>query len=359
MYIIEVEHRGLNKHRAIRGRDRAVVERKAELQCAAWDEEWEAKSARQAAQANKEAKAAEAAARTEDAKRAIDEVSSILSHTLQVDDLVDWESLKRSFSEPASPPRKPSMEHFAPTLRLLDHLFPSRKRRKIQAGRTRYDQAIQQWRLALQRQNAEAEALQRMISEHNAIIEAQRLRYLHDDPEAIAEYCDLVLSRSSYPIFFPHEFQVDYNKSIRTVVVDYRLPSPSDMPTLKETRYIANRDEFRDTYLAEREIEALYNGAICQIALRTIHELFEADEIDAIDAVVFNGWVHYVDPRSGKDTNACIASLQATKCEFQQINLAAVDPRAYSYCVESAPVIRQYWLRSGEMSSCRPRSPWT
>ena len=110
-------------------------------------------------------------------------------------------------------------------------------------------------------------------------------------------------------------------------MVDYRLPVPSDIPTLKETRYIVTRDEFRDTNLKEREIEVLYDGAIYQIALRTIHELYEADEIDAIDAVVFNGWVHHIDPRSGKDTKSCIASLQATKNEFQQINFAAVDPK--------------------------------
>ncbi len=99
------------------------------------------------------------------------------------------------------------------------------------------------------------------------------------------------------------------------------------MPILKESRYISNRDGFRDTYFKEREIEALYNGAIYQIALRTIHELFEADEIDAVDAVVFNGWVDHVDPRSGKNANACIVSLQATNREFKQVNLAAVDPK--------------------------------
>jgi len=44
-------------------------------------------------------------------------------------------------------------------------------------------------------------------------------------------------------------------------------------------------------------------------------------------AVVFNGWVEHTDPRSGQPTKACIASLQATKPEFQQINLAAIDPK--------------------------------
>ena len=42
---------------------------------------------------------------------------------------------------------------------------------------------------------------------------------------------------------------------------------------------------------------------------------------------MFNGWVEHTDPRSGQPTKACIASLQATKPEFQQINLAAIDPK--------------------------------
>jgi restriction system protein len=42
---------------------------------------------------------------------------------------------------------------------------------------------------------------------------------------------------------------------------------------------------------------------------------------------VFNGWVHYTDPRSGHQTRACIASVQATRDEFLGINLRAVDPK--------------------------------
>jgi restriction system protein len=167
MYIIEVEHPGLNKHRVIRGRDRAVVERKAELQCAVWDEQWEARSARQAAQANKESKTAEAAIRTADAQRAIEELNSLLSHTLQVDDVVDWETLKRSFSDPGAPPRKPCLENFAAAIGFLDYLFPSRKRRKTEAARGRYDQALHQWRIDERKWRAEVETIQQSITEHN------------------------------------------------------------------------------------------------------------------------------------------------------------------------------------------------
>jgi restriction system protein len=51
--------------------------------------------------------------------------------------------------------------------------------------------------------------------------------------------------------------------------------------------------------LKDQEIRSLYDGVVYQLALRTVHEVLEADEIDAIEAVVFNGWVDYVDPPTG------------------------------------------------------------
>lgn len=43
--------------------------------------------------------------------------------------------------------------------------------------------------------------------------------------------------------------------------------------------------------------------------------------------VVFNGYVNSVDPATGQESNSCILSLQAGKAEFQQINLARIDPK--------------------------------
>ena len=65
-----------------------------------------------------------------------------------------------------------------------------------------------------------------------------------------------------------------------------------------------------------------------QICLRTLHEVFEADTVNAIDATVFNGWVNSIDKASGKSTRGCVLSLQAKKEEFQAVNLAQVEPKA-------------------------------
>ncbi|WP_243375554.1 restriction endonuclease [Geotalea sp. SG265] len=62
--------------------------------------------------------------------------------------------------------------------------------------------------------------------------------------------------------------------------------------------------------------------------MRTIHELFEADTADALDAVAFNGIVTAVDKTSGHKVTACILSVVCRKVAFMQINLAGIDPKA-------------------------------
>jgi hypothetical protein len=44
-YPIELEHPGLRKHRIIKGKDDVVERRKAELQAAEWEDQWEKKNA--------------------------------------------------------------------------------------------------------------------------------------------------------------------------------------------------------------------------------------------------------------------------------------------------------------------------
>jgi restriction system protein len=138
----------------------------------------------------------------------------------------------------------------------------------------------------------------------------------------------MVLARSKYPDFFPQSYEIEYNPVNRILIVDYALPPLDSLPTLKEVRYIASRDEFVEKRLTERQVKDLYDSVLYQTSLRTIHELFAADQGGLLDAVVFNGLVTSVDPAIGKETSKCILSLQASKEEFMEINLGGVEPRA-------------------------------
>ena len=64
---------------------------------------------------------------------------------------------------------------------------------------------------------------------------------------------------------------------------------------------------------------------IYQICLRTLHELFRADERNFIDSIVFNGWVQAIDKATGANTHPCIMSVQVKKQDFMALNLSQVD----------------------------------
>ena len=138
----------------------------------------------------------------------------------------------------------------------------------------------------------------------------------------------MVLSRSEYPDGFPADASVDFIEDTRTVVVDYCLPDISALPTLKEVKYVATRGAFQEVHVTEAWLNRTYDSVLYQIALRSLYELFQSDTAGAIDCVVFNGWVNSIDKAVGKEVNACVLSVQATKVEFMDINLAHVEPKA-------------------------------
>jgi restriction system protein len=164
--------------------------------------------------------------------------------------------------------------------------------------------------------------------EINAALDQKRENYMSREQEAVADYCDAVLSNSIYPDYFPKEWDMNYNATTRTLVVEYALPAPEALPTLKEVQYIQSKDDYKETHLSEKEREAIYDSLLYQMALRTIHELFESDKADALDAVAFSGIVTALEKTTGHDVTACVLSVLARKEQFMQINLAGIEPKA-------------------------------
>ncbi len=165
----------------------------------------------------------------------------------------------------------------------------------------------------------------------NAEVDAFRQSYEQwgdDDDRAIEEHAELVLNSSHYPDWVAVDFDLGYSADTKTLVVEYRLPLEDHIPSLKSVTYVQSRDEMKQATISNREKTALYESVLHQIALRTLHELYEADEISALDAVVFNGWVESIDPATGQLRDGCIMSVQARREEFLALNLAEVEPKA-------------------------------
>ncbi len=341
-----------------------VVEAKAAAQYAAWDARWakiqqreKAMQQREKALHTKEQKKEEAAQQTEKAVEALTEIENLLTSSAEREVNFKWEQLKdhARFLEP--PPTQPVKQgyppeplnldsKYAPHLGIFDHLIPSRKQKKIKNALREFQAEHETWEAlvkaidssnasaeakyarAVEKWNADRAAFQAEQKKRNENIDAQRAAYMEKRPEVVVDYCDLVLSNSEYPDSFPKSWQLEYRPDSRMLLVEYSLPNADAMPRLKEVKYVQSRDEFTESFLADSAFERMYDGALYKITLRSIHELIKADEAEAFDAIVFNGWVRATDPATGQETNGCILSIQVNKQEIAAINLAKADPKA-------------------------------
>jgi restriction system protein len=383
-YIVEMYHEGLNEHKILSAPNEYMLDNKINLQKRKWMDKWDIVSSRRKNNEEKEANLEEAGRRTEEAASNLKDVENILLYSLSVNDAVDWENLKKKedYPEPypSKPypkskigyPRKPVKEE--PTFSFAEKMFKSKRELKIKEYDDRYSAALSNWekeKAGVDEYNAKVDldfesALKewkkevsswegrekeflKQQDEFNASIEQMKEKYLSRDVDSILEYCDMVLNNSKYPESFPKNFEIEYNPENRILVVEYELPSQKDLPSIREVKYIASRNELKESLIPVSQINKMYDSTIYKITLRTLHEIFEADVVNAIDTVSFNGWVRSINKATGKEENNCILSIQVNKTEFTDIDLSNVDPKT---CFKSLKGVA-----SSKLSTLTPIQP--
>src|SRR5262249_42596226 len=277
-YSIEVRHDGLLKHRLIRGPAEEVVNAKVRLQAAEWDGMWTKRVAAEDRLSMAYQAKELAAARTAKAQDTLQALRAVLVSSLSGSMVVDFETLKdRSPFQKRRPselkrPEVPPEPHipaspwskslrYQPELGLLDKVMKFRRAEKEAAKQALFEADVKLWEAERDRLKAEhaaqmeayrnqlatleaaysneirvweAEraAFKATISEQHKAIDGFRARYEAKDPEAVTEYCDLVLANSEYPECLPKEFDFEFNSGTGVLVVSYSLPRPADIPTL-------------------------------------------------------------------------------------------------------------------------------
>jgi restriction system protein len=361
-YSIEMYHEGLKEHKLLTAPEEDILENKIKLQILKWQEKWAQIEAKRRSLAEREASIEEAERRTEDAKKVLEEIDNLLIHTFSVDDAVDWEVLKRHEDFPEPMPEKPKAlpkkeyppepVKLEPEFSLLHRLFRSLKEKKIESYKIKnqalmvdwekakaavdeynlsverdYEKAVKQWEEEVKDWEQRRQAFLQKQEDYNNQIDELKEGYYKLQEDSVLEYCSLVLENSVYPETFPKSFELEYHASSKMLIVEYQLPSIECFPTLKEVKYLTSKREMKEIHLSENQVQKMFDDAIYKITLRTIHEIFEADKADAIDTVVFNGWIRAINKATGKEESNCILSVQVSKAVFLDIDLANVDPK--------------------------------
>ncbi|MDH6111588.1 restriction system protein [Kitasatospora sp. MAP12-15] len=330
---------------------------------------------REAARLHVESKLAEVESMNTDLASNLADVDSLLAWALGIDDYVDLESLK--ISKVKHPPFKPG-DLAVPTPKVAEPSYASepvyqeptapsglsamlggkkRHQQAIEGARAAFESAHGDWehirdalhnsyvRKLTQREKLEAkrtaelstaeekykqecEKREAEASAHNAEVTKLINDLAFDVESAIQEYVGIVLSNSVYPEVFLVEHDHAFNLASREVTLTVGVPEPSTIPSVKGYRYVKAKDEIASTDLPVREKKERYANAVWQVAVRSLHEVFEADRAGKVHSIALTVGADTVDPATGRPTTVPLVIVAADRETFNSFDLAKVVPQA-------------------------------
>lgn len=363
MWVVRLAHPTVNRFRVIAEHTQEGAEKKAADQMRAWEAElktavaeftavqsWKSRAAKQLLSPEHRLRQM-AEQLTAQAQEECASVGSLLRKGMLVEYTREWHRDHSPYPEP--PPAEPSPEWYAPCLGFPARFIPSIRERTRLEAEGRFKAARAQWEMSRSEWEGRRKEWLSEQARRNAVVDEQENAYSACDPVIVAAVCRLILNTSPYSCFaasvpgiatcepftdsivatehpatFPRTFEMDYVPENRTLVLDYELPRREAIPSAKGYKHVAAGDKVVPVPAARASVEDTYDSVLYQVALRTIYELLRWDEADALDFVVFNGWVTSVDNATGRSVHPCVLTVQAAKREFLEINLAEVDPKA-------------------------------
>jgi restriction system protein len=292
---------------------------------------------------------AEAAARAEAVQARVAQLDSVLTAGLRQETEVSFASLKRRVEMPPFDPgsldsrlAEPVWSQFAPRPPgAVGRMFGggARYAREEAAARQAFERECERHaaaesdrrrQLAQMRRDYDRKAAEAAgaVAEHNSGVDEFEREFRAAEPEAVAQFLTLVLDGSIYPEGFAHRTRALYRPEPREAVVEYELPPQSVIPVERDYKYVQTRDEIDTLARPMAEIKDRYARLIAMIALRTIHEVFTADQYGLVTVVTFNGHLSTKDRATGQPVRPCLVSLSAPREIFSTFVLADLDPVA-------------------------------
>jgi restriction system protein len=178
------------------------------------------------------------------------------------------------------------------------------------------------------RYEAECMALEAAVVEHNARIDTLITNLGYGTVEAVQEYVSIVLANSVYP----ERFQVNHDFTFDPTTAELKLrvlvPPPSMVSDVKAYKYTKSTDEITTTALSQKACKDRYSGAVHQVALRSLHEIFEADRRGLIKTISIEVGTETTNPATGKSEYMPFVAVASERDTFMSFDLSAVVPAA-------------------------------
>ena len=189
------------------------------------------------------------------------------------------------------------------------------------------------------------------VRAHNAGVVATAEGVRRRDPDSVVEYFSAALYASTaWPEGFPRQVAAAYDPGAGQLVLDWELPAYSIVPEVKSVRYMSGVDEYKESPRPVSQRRSLYREVLAQCMLLVLHELFSADEQQALESVALNGFIDGHDPTTGRPGHIFLATVMAARSSFRDLHLAQV---AADSCLADA-LRGQLSARPDQLAAVRP-----
>lgn len=116
------------------------------------------------------------------------------------------------------------------------------------------------------------------------------------NPAQAKQYFSFVLSNDDYSVDdetrYSMDFDLSYHSESRRLIVDYRLPSISEISDIKEWK-VKKDNSVEPKSMNKKEYSAMYEKIILDISIRVISLLAQSDDLGIIKEFIFNGLCVY------------------------------------------------------------------
>lgn len=359
---------------AYRGAEQArKAEERADAQLARASAADQKRLAKEAREAHVAAREAEVEERNFELLQRYDEIDSLLSATLEVDDYVDLGTLRTvaehppfdradletpvQLPSPIPDPPEPIFASPVPPKGLQGLLGGKKHERAVADAVATHQVAVAQWQSAL----VEAESARKaraswradQEAKRVAALEVERARYANECAareaavaeqnkaidtliadlgygavHAVQEYIGIVVSNSVYPADFPVEHDFEFDPATAELRLKVVVPGPDEMSTIAAYKYTKSSDEIATTNLSQKACKDRYANAVLQVALRSMHEVFEADRRGLIKTISLQVGTETIVPATGRKGYILFVAVGSNRDSFLELDLANVVPAA-------------------------------
>lgn len=137
-----------------------------------------------------------------------------------------------------------------------------------------------------------------------------------------------MLANSAYPTTFTMTYDFEFEPGTAELRLRTLMPGPDVIPQIKLYKYTKSTDEITATAQSQKASKDRYSSAVHQIALRTLHEVFEADRRGLVATISLELGTETIDPATGNQTYVPFVAVAASRETFMGFDLSAVTPDA-------------------------------